>query len=675
MSCLKLSGKLPLKFIKWRRRFFVLHSPPAADSLPGTRAALDYFDNENLKHRIGSIDLDHTEEIQSNLDSSFYQHVFSIQSKHKGKSRTYYLVADTLFNMNKWVDCLCLILKLKENQEDKAAVATPTPQPPPSAVQDIRQLPQPQQLQHERLTPSPPSPREMDMTTTLDDRDTKESYIPIWDCESTPTTHPLDQVPPAPRQRVNSVVSLPDEPAPPPPSKTGNAPQSLLGAAPVYDHPSKSYVNLDDNENVYKFPQSCSQVMTEAEREPFYKVPPSQYKGFIGDQQRESVYSVPPPAREVNAYDVPPSRRVARTSRSSEDSQPPDSGWESSDTYDKPPRRYDVDQVTEQMRVSTLRAATQTYYNMPQNQDVYDSPRRKTLSEGNILAPAQDRSYINLRSLNHVPPPALSPDSMYDIPPSHDLPPPPQPCTSTRLHHYKNAPPGVLGQTESVYMPMGQKTPSVDEVYMPMGSSQQIYTAMDTTSIYSAPPPSRPIDPPPTQDSSPQQALRRGADGFRIFCNPTHRTRSFKRPPTSVPVRAEVVLPTRLRTGNTPDSSSDEDDDMSDSSSVHKSAESIASSGASKQRPSAHSRAIEPHLPPKGSLGSTPPPPKKSSEVQYLSLDLDKSGADPERSPASPRSPQATDYKEIDFVKTKALGEMKKDLENRRKSSERSIDE
>lgn len=58
----------------------------------------------------------------------------------------------------------------------------------------------------------------------------------------------------------------------------------------------------------------------------------------------------------------------------------------------------------------------------------------------------------------------------------------------------------------------------------------------------------------------------------------------------SVPVRAEVVLPTRLRTGNTPDSSSDEDDDMSDSSSVHKSAESIASSGASKQRPSAHSR-------------------------------------------------------------------------------------
>jgi hypothetical protein len=70
-------------FQKWRRRYFVLYCPPAAESLPGTRACLDYYDNENLKHRIGGIDLEHTEEIQSNLDSSYYQHVFSLQSKHK----------------------------------------------------------------------------------------------------------------------------------------------------------------------------------------------------------------------------------------------------------------------------------------------------------------------------------------------------------------------------------------------------------------------------------------------------------------------------------------------------------------------------------------------------------------------------------------------------------------
>ena len=100
----------------------MLYNPPAADSLPGARAALAYYDNENLKHCIGRIDLEHTEEIQSQLDSSYYQHVFSLQSKHKGKNRTYYLVADTVQDMNKWVDCLCWILKLKENDEGELVV-------------------------------------------------------------------------------------------------------------------------------------------------------------------------------------------------------------------------------------------------------------------------------------------------------------------------------------------------------------------------------------------------------------------------------------------------------------------------------------------------------------------------------------------------------------------------
>ena len=102
---------------KWRRRYFVLYNPLAADSLPGTKAVLAYFDSENLKRRIGQIDLEHTEEILSSLDSSYYQHVFALQSKHKGKDRTYYLVADTEREMNKWVECLCWILKLKENDE------------------------------------------------------------------------------------------------------------------------------------------------------------------------------------------------------------------------------------------------------------------------------------------------------------------------------------------------------------------------------------------------------------------------------------------------------------------------------------------------------------------------------------------------------------------------------
>ena len=92
-------------------------------------------------------------------------------------------------------------------------------------------------------------------------------------------------------------------------------------------------------------------------------------------------------------------------------------------------------------------------------------------------------------------------------------------------------------------------------------------------------------------------------------------------------------------------------------------------------------------LPPKKSLNSTPPPPPTSSlEVQYLDLDLgaDKPGYKIEQVACStqgkskeqaPPPPSTTDYREIDFVKTKALGRMKQDVEKKRLSSEQSTDE
>ena len=86
----------------------------------------------------------------------------------------------------------------------------------------------------------------------------------------------------------------------------------------------------------------------------------------------------------------------------------------------------------------------------------------------------------------------------------------------------------------------------------------------------------------------------------------------------------------------------------------------------------------------KKSLNSTPPPPNRPGEVQYLDLALENN-SDPERSPVFRRSPpppanrhgkaSPTEYKEIDFVKTKALTDMKKDVESKRKSSEKSVDE
>ena len=93
----------------------MLYEPSAADSLPGTRAALDYFRDDTFSKRLGYIDLTHCEEVLSSLDSSLYKHLFALHSKHKGHDRVYYLAADSEDIMNKWVNSLCCVLGLKEN--------------------------------------------------------------------------------------------------------------------------------------------------------------------------------------------------------------------------------------------------------------------------------------------------------------------------------------------------------------------------------------------------------------------------------------------------------------------------------------------------------------------------------------------------------------------------------
>jgi hypothetical protein len=56
-------------------------------------------------------------------------------------------------------------------------------------------------------------------------------------------------------------------------------------------------------------------------------------------------------------------------------------------------------------------------------------------------------------------------------------------------------------------------------LYMPMGSStsSQVYSPRDTSSIYSAPPPSRPVPPPGAQNDSPRSAHQRGLSSCQLL--------------------------------------------------------------------------------------------------------------------------------------------------------------
>ena len=53
----------------------------------------------------------------SALDSDVYRWVWGLQTKHKERSRMYYLVTETEVEMNKWVTTLIRVLGLAENSE------------------------------------------------------------------------------------------------------------------------------------------------------------------------------------------------------------------------------------------------------------------------------------------------------------------------------------------------------------------------------------------------------------------------------------------------------------------------------------------------------------------------------------------------------------------------------
>ena len=100
---------------RWRRRYFVLHVPPASSCLPGSYH-LDYYDSPSLKKKKGSIDLDLCEEILAKLGSAHYENLFSLETKHEGRDRKYFLAAASEDEMNRWVDCLCRVCGFRPDQ-------------------------------------------------------------------------------------------------------------------------------------------------------------------------------------------------------------------------------------------------------------------------------------------------------------------------------------------------------------------------------------------------------------------------------------------------------------------------------------------------------------------------------------------------------------------------------
>ncbi|XP_013413862.1 GRB2-associated-binding protein 1 isoform X3 [Lingula anatina] len=203
------------------------------------------------------------------------------------------------------------------------------------------------------------------------------------------------------------------------------------------------------------------------------------------------------------------------------------------------------------------------------------------------------------------------------------------------------------------------------------------------SSLYQVPPSSRPVlvD---TQQVTPPMVRRNDSgnmgrrptntestmsveDTYSI--SSTARTRSFRRETpaklhSSPRQTQDIPLPKRVPPPHGSFSSSS-DDDSEDERPRTNSNSSAGSSG----------RRLPPPPPPVQCLQATPPAPRKQKIVEYLDLDLSDHSSDQEKSPRLTRSPPAaqrnqTDYKEIDFLKTKALEDIKRDLDSKRKSND-----
>ncbi|MGH0149447.1 UNVERIFIED_CONTAM: hypothetical protein FKN15_061435, partial [Acipenser sinensis] len=105
----------------WKKRWFILRS----GRMSGDPDVLEYYKNDHSKKPIRVIDLHCCEQVDAGLtfkrkefQDSF---VFDIKTSH----RTFYLVAETEDDMNKWVRSICQICGFNQSEENNGISACP----------------------------------------------------------------------------------------------------------------------------------------------------------------------------------------------------------------------------------------------------------------------------------------------------------------------------------------------------------------------------------------------------------------------------------------------------------------------------------------------------------------------------------------------------------------------
>ncbi|XP_061165415.1 GRB2-associated-binding protein 1-like isoform X2 [Saccostrea echinata] len=633
----RLTGAWKIFRARWKKRFFVLFKPEG--SLPH-QYVLNYYSDENCKRLKGVIDLEHCEQIIESLDLELYPFLLAIKTFHKNKERTYFLATDTEEQMTTWVRNLCSVCGLKpEENPTTDDIPPPVTENPRTSFSSSPDNPQPKPvLAVAPITTQPTIPESMVRQDSLED------YIPLSNCSSGKKRTP---------NRQDSVDSIPDEHAPPPPVKEG-------------------HTDIDNDvfhPSTYDTPKRLERVI-----DSIYKVPPPRV--ITPDQNNaQDTYDVPPPT-----HHSPSSPRS-----SSSDSQKVDSAYSSQTglpSYDYPPHSgdqlghddvYDVPPSNHPsvpgMGDVPPRPPPPKSYNQEPYQNLPNNSRISNFDLDKVVPTSAMDKHCSIGSYD-IPPPKLT---YYERPKGtiangdvkgvspNSVPPPPQRCSAGVSHSYINAGKGYVQPRvdgENNYLPMeGNKSRNnSDSVYHDMSGGHDPYLDMTPGhhEVYDKPP----ARPPRV---SPRPSTNQEQDTYSIFS--TSRTRSFKRHPSSSSSQGTLEkrsnqtappLPSPLRIHPDMETSSEEDEDyLVDPKQV------MMPYYCSEQR----SKGWE----------DIPPAPKQDSELKYLDLALDNPYNDHEThrlNAPPPGQSTPTEYKEIDFVKTIGLQELKSKVQNDRKHDE-----
>ncbi|XP_033742259.1 GRB2-associated-binding protein 1-like isoform X5 [Pecten maximus] len=489
-------------------------------------------------------------------------------------------------------------------------------------------------------------------------------YIPLSDCLSEKSRR----------------SSIPDEVAPPPPMKAPKPPAPLPEGddsvfQQTYDTPKQRGVEDETDSDVYKVPPPRREEGATLE---VYDIPPparqspSTPRSSSSESQKDSAYSSQSALTGLT-YDYPPTH--------------PDRAPTSDEVYDFPPPNPQMIQTHSDVppprppKASAL--SQEPYQNLPSNSVVVKEHKQSSMDLNVVVPPTISergpvgQSYDVPRAQN-----AIRNLSLYDMPKPQlnggskkdssllAIPPPPQSCASMSSHSYINAARGYVptpkDKIEDAYLPMERAFPPSDSMdksaYSDMSripTSPINYTDMSVLSPdYDTPPkPGLPprVSPRASNDTGLEGMTRTEGDTYTIFSNA--RTRSFKRN-NYIDHSGRVDAPTTLRV-QLPYVSNNRHPDFSTSSEEED--EPVLGDPSQIMMPRGHGSNL---------WGSTPPAPKRQeAELKYLDLALDDtSDKEAMRSPHSHTGHSTpTEYREIDFVKTQALSDVKKTVDNQRK--------